>query len=239
MFLPSKIKYLAWDSDFFKLKAGSASIEEQIDLESLLNKARKDGFNLIYLFSKSCDFVSLPILEKYSGKLVDTKITYEYAFNKIQNKSINYHIIELKREKELIKLDELALLSGQYSRFRTDPKIEYQKFIEMYQIWVRSSMNGKMADKILTYMVDNNIAGFATLKFFDETGRIGLIAVDPSFQGRGIGKALIDHCIELLIGKGINKLEVSTQLENEQACRFYEKYGMYVKSKFYTYHLWL
>ena len=78
-----------------------------------------------------------------------------------------------------------------------------------------------------------------TLKIDKEKGHIGLIAVSPDTQGKGYGKALIDSCENELLNKGYYKLEVSTQIDNKQACLFYEKCGFKIKDITNIYHFWL
>ena len=66
---------------------------------------------------------------------------------------------------------------------------------------------------VRVYKVTNNYA------------TIGLIAVSPNHQGKGIGKQLIDKVENELFKKNINELRIPTQEENIQACFFYEKLG--------------
>ena len=51
----------------------------------------------------------------------------------------------------------------------------------------------------LEYVVDGNVAGFilgtSMLFHYGRTFEINDLAVDPAYQGRGIGKALLERCL--------------------------------------------
>lgn len=70
-------------------------------------------------------------------------------------------------------------------------------------------------------------------------GIIGLIGVDETCQGEGIGKQLMNKVREFLAENEVQELEVATQLNNEQACSFYRKCQLSKKSITNIYHFWL
>lgn len=78
-----------------------------------------------------------------------------------------------------------------------------------------------------------------TLKIKGNVGVIGLIAVENSHQGHGLGKQLLDEVMNYLYTNGTLKLEVATQMGNVGACRFYTKNNLSVKSVTNIYHFWL
>ena len=86
-----------------------------------------------------------------------------------------------------------------------------------------NSINKKFADKIFYYLLEKEVVGFVTVKNSNDFSTIGLIAVNNNYQGRGIGKQLINivenYCLEL----NINELRIPTQKENISACNFYKK----------------
>ncbi len=52
-------------------------------------------------------------------------------------------------------------------------------------------------------------AGTATsIVYGPELGWIGMVLVHPEFQRRGIGRALLQHCIELLRGRGVQCIKL-------------------------------
>ena len=65
------------------------------------------------------------------------------------------------------------------------------------------------------------IIGFASLR----DSEIELIAVDSKYQRCGVGRQLIDACIEACHADGSEILKVKTQRRNYRARSFYEKLG--------------
>ncbi|WHA40063.1 GNAT family N-acetyltransferase [Agrobacterium larrymoorei] len=58
-----------------------------------------------------------------------------------------------------------------------------------------------------------------------EPDYISDIWIDPDYQGRGIGRALVDHLIEKMRGSGIAIAKIATHARNVNAIRAYERCG--------------
>jgi len=231
------IKYLTWDSDFFKKKIGQISVDKSDCIENILKIAKNEDYQLIYAFGKGDFFVDNEILKQFNGHLADRKVLYEKTIETIKNEA---PFVSVYKNNELIPdLEELAYISGEFSRFKLDKNFEENDFYRMYKVWIENSVKRLIADYVFIAAENNSIKGMVTLKSDKEKGHIGLIAVSPDTQGKGYGKALIAACENELLRKGICILEVPTQTDNIQACKFYEKSGFHVKSITNIYHFWL
>ena len=101
-----------------------------------------------------------------------------------------------------------------------------------------NSINRTFADEVFVYKEANDIKGMITVKSKNDFADIGLISVDESMQGRGVGRMLIDATMNWLkFSTDINHLNVVTQLDNTNACRFYEKIGFVEMKREFIYHL--
>ena len=78
-----------------------------------------------------------------------------------------------------------------------------------------------------------------TLKIKDKTAHIGLITTLPCYQGKGLGRQLINRCVATAIENKCSRLEVATQFDNKQACLFYQVCGFNLLSITNIYHFWL
>jgi len=231
------IEHLEWDSVFFEKKIGRILAENTCNLENILDEAKNTGYQLIYAFGNRNFFVDVGILKQFNGHLADRKVVYEKKIEHAVNETpfvSEYNSIELTAE-----LEELAYISGEYSRFKTDKNLQDKDFYRMYKIWIENSVKHLIADNVFVVTEDNNVKGMVTLKIDNEKGKIGLIAVSPDTQGKGYGKKLISACENKLLNKGIYKIEVPTQADNKQACSFYEKCGFQISEIINIYHFWL
>ncbi|GGD22640.1 GNAT family N-acetyltransferase [Flavobacterium orientale] len=209
-----KVKRLDWDSDFFNLEVGELIIDTSDAFEL-------GNFDLIYVRSNEKKEIELNGFEKtYS----ETKVIYQKRI--VNSNPINNQVIELSETNySIIELNQLAFESGNHSRFKLDNRLDNRKFEELYELWVKNSINKSFADEVFVYLHEIKIAGFVSYKVVHDYATIGLIAVSKAFQGKGIGKELLFKVENELVEKGINELRIPTQEENHQACGFYEKLG--------------
>lgn len=209
-----KAKRLDWDSDFFNLEVGELNIDNSDSFEL-------GNFDLIYVKSNEKKEIELNGFEKTHS---EAKVVY-YK-NLVDFNQINNQVIELSEANySLDELNQLAFESGKHSRFKLDDRIDNRKFEELYELWVKNSINKSFADEVFVYLHETIIAGFVSYKVVDDYATVGLIAVSKGYQGKGIGKELLYRVENELLKKGINELRIPTQEENHQACGFYEKLG--------------
>ena len=73
---------------------------------------------------------------------------------------------------------------------------------------------------------DNEIVGTAALMKIDETTvELCKMAVTESMQGKGIGRALMEHCLETASKNKIRKLILYSSTRLETAIAMYFRYG--------------
>jgi len=232
-----RLEYLAWDSDLFNKKIGRVFVDKSSDLEEILSNAQRSNYQLIYVFGSKDFFVENNILAWFNGCLTDRKVLYEKRV--IKAKENPSFISEYKSNKIIAELELLAYESGKHSRFKLDKNFQENDFYRMYKIWIENSINKQIADNVFVVKDNEVVKGFVTLKIDSEKGYIGLIAVSPDVQGKNYGKALINVCENELLSNNVFKLEVSTQANNIQACKFYEKCNFQIKEINNIYHFWL
>ncbi len=54
---------------------------------------------------------------------------------------------------------------------------------------------------------------------------ISLLGLLPAWQGRNLGRLLIDYCAQVSLQSGMENLQLEVDLDNHNAIRFYEKMG--------------
>lgn len=95
------------------------------------------------------------------------------------------------------------------------------------QIWARMAAYPNY--KLYVALQGTQVVGTLALLIMDNLGHLGApsavvedVAVDPAWQGHGIGKALLRHAIALAAESGCYKLALSSNLKREKAHAFYD-----------------
>lgn len=242
----SFFKILDWDSDFFGFTVAKilpAKITA-IELTGTIEKMKKDGVTLAYWASEPEDNESQSCAQSANAFLADRKVTYIISSEEIKAKDNYFTNIEPIVEEysnvvPTTELIDLALQAGEFSRFKIDPRISEDSFVELYTLWIRRSVTREIADTVFVVRREGKIAGMVTVG--EKAGRadIGLIAVDGSLRGQRAGTALVKAAQQWGIKKGYSTAQVVTQGDNLPACRFYEKCGYRVDKVENIYHLWV
>jgi ribosomal-protein-alanine N-acetyltransferase len=77
-----------------------------------------------------------------------------------------------------------------------------------------------------TAWVNRDIVGFAGLMLIEEDAHVNNIAVDPSWQGRGIATVLMLDLARSAIDRGSRHLTLEVRVGNEPALALYRRFGM-------------
>lgn len=230
---------LEWDSNFFGIKTGKLNCadiqgDEVITCIKTINNSK---FQLVYIFTPHHSNVLKEEIFKAGGKLYDEKVTYSINLSGFSPACSEF--IHSCKGVEMDKdLETLAIESGAFSRFCTDPKIPRKKFEDLYRLWMKNSLNGTFAKDVFAYEENGKRLGMVSIDIRKGEGWIGIIAVNEVFRGRAIGKLLMHAAIQFCKENNLSILNVQTQMENTGSCAFYEKIGFHIRSIEDVYHLW-
>jgi len=73
--------------------------------------------------------------------------------------------------------------------------------------------------------VDRALTGFALMYFGDEHAHLNLLAVEPAYRRRGIGREMLKWLEESCSVAGILRISLEVRANNVKAIRFYESLG--------------
>ena len=227
-----KIERLAWDSEFFGFPVGRLAVtSDRLQPCGLRSKIDALGCRLIYVFLPigACHDLRRELVD-LGGQLRDVKVTYR--------KKLHGVALSAKDRCEATavtgELQRLAYASGWCSRFATDDRLS-PFFHSMYSIWLKRDFE---RGKIFVRHVDNRIGGMVTASILGSVGKIGLLAVDSSYCGRGLGLQLMRDADSWFAEVGVAECEVVTQHANVAACGLYEKVGYSALSRCEVWHVW-
>ena len=247
----TKLDLLSWDSVQFGFPVARLHTSlDAAELADVLGVARATGIVLAYLtLPRTDEQPSTAILERYGGKPIDERVTYLADAETIAKHARHGAGPEPETRNEIAPyalaepdddLVRLARQSGDYSRFNTDTRIPRRVFEAIYDAWIARSVHGEIAERVLVARHDGRIVGLVTMGLAGaERGEIGLLAVDETMRGHGLGRRLAGEALRWAGERALTTAQVVTQMRNRPACALYESCGYVVHRVERTYHFWL
>lgn len=228
-----ELKMLDWDSAFFEKKIFSVQLNNDDNIDDVQFQLQNAKADLAYVFVAVNSEIKNKVAENSDIVLYDHKLTYKMILS-----GNNFQTVENVEELDSSPDDDfiaLAVSSGIYSRFALDPSLNH-KFEDMYALWLRNSLNKKLADKVFVSKSNDFITSFITCRIKNEVGNIGLIATHENHRGKSLGRNLISQVHHWYLQNNIKVSEVVTQKANKIACAFYENYGFEISREELVYH---
>ena len=93
--------------------------------------------------------------------------------------------------------------------------------------WDKESIESVINDdnKICIVAVDESLIGYIYASFVLDEAEIGNICIVPECRGQGVGRLLIDSMLSDLKSRGVCKVFLEVESDNESAIRLYERSG--------------
>jgi len=232
------VAFLRWDTDFFRSRIGKfdcASVKGKNDVLCLEKSARKKRIKYLVGFVP-CDKYAVRAVLKKQG-FVPIKTVADLALD-LRKKKKTYEAagdikISPAENRDMPALKNIAGNEFSHDRFHSDPFFTGEQADRYHRIWIENLFRG-LADVILVAKVKNNAAGFVACKITKKdpaSCNIRLIAVKRKFQGKGIGRVLINACSKWAAGKCLKRIEVRTELSNKAALSLYGRAGFKILKK--------
>lgn len=88
----------------------------------------------------------------------------------------------------------------------------------------------KLSKSAFVYVAQEGVENAGILVFYannlqDKVAYISLIGIKKKYQHRGLGKAILDHCVVLSRQSGMNIVRLEVDADNFRAIEFYKKNG--------------
>lgn len=167
------------------------------------------------------DFKTIHELQKNNFIIVDGHISLSINISEIENKRNNN--IKEADISNIIELSEISkTVFKNVSRYYNDPLISESNANKVFKEWIRNSLSGLVADKVLVWKENKKILGFITIQ---KKGQIPLLGVKHTARGKGVGKGLILASLQVLQDWGVKDVIIDTQMTNIAALRLYTSCG--------------
>lgn len=237
-------QYLEWDSTFFGYKIARL-IEHRLTLpllDAVGQWCTTQGIDCLYFLAESDDSQSIQLAENKGFHLVDIRMTYTIAFTPnaplAQVKTPETCIVRKHCPEDLPALKEIARASHHASRFYFDGHFPVERCHQLYEIWIEKSCAGE-ADVVWVAEYQQHPVGYISCHNDQQGhGQIGLVGVDASARGQGIGASLVYQAVYWFVTHGCQQVDVITQGRNLSGQRLYQKCGFLTKSVQLFYHKW-
>lgn len=244
------IKRLEWDSACFGYEVGEALLGNgPLDYNKFVEEAK--AYQLVYIFS-NIELTDLPLdLRKVDEKITlikDLQPSFIGLEGRMPSTEIHDPTGEVYGLKEIESIVppvkefqkafvELALISGGYSRFRTDERLRTGEYEKLYHSWADKTL--KEDDKGFVFVKDREVLGMITLLTTPAgINRISLLAVRQDSRNQGLGRILLNKALATGTASGGSALSVTTQKANLAAMLLYQKMGFEIVEVCQVYHWW-
>ena len=131
----------------------------------------------------------------------------------------------------------IAQNSFAVSRFLNDPYLPSGPARCIYADITKNAFR-KAGRFFVVHQTQNFINGFLLFATSGSFATIELVATHQDLKGHGIGKSLLYAMEQYLSRRGVESLNVGTQLANTMALKFYMSHGFRIKECSSIYHYW-
>ena len=148
----------------------------------------------------------------------------------------------LFREARLSDSAELSQLSKvifeEYpNHYRANDSLSSDAIRDGYAQWAQVGLEDLKKLTVFVENVDAKVIGFALISFDGDTAEIELNGIHPQAQGRGAYGSLLSWLSTHLATRGVKKLCISTQIQNERVIRAWIRAGFNLEFSLNTVHL--
>ena len=243
-------QFLPWDSQVLGCPSGSVgglwskgSYAEQCHrletvLKACIADAEAHGVHFLSTRLPEGNIASLHVVEAAGFRIIESFLTFrrktagEIPFDR----GSDFHI-RVAQPDEMETVASIAHRAFQSFRLRIDPQIPESRARHSRREWVRNGFKGR-AEAIYVAETENHLVRFVLLRSKTDTekmGEIELIAVEPEFHSRGIGKALVARAVRYYQGK-TSEIQVGTQAKNLRAIQLYTRMGFSIVCSELSFH---
>lgn len=236
---PPCCEFLPWDSEFFGVRIArlKKSGLQSGDLEATLDWCRRERIACLYLLAESADLQTVRLAEDNGFRMTDQRMTFARSLD-AETSPAAENSIRPSLESDIPALAAIARRSHRDSRFSCDPRFSPSRCGDLYAVWIERSCMG-WAQRVLVAAVEGEPAGYCSCHLTPtRTGSIGLFAVAPEWQGRGLGLRLVSSALTYFRSNQATRVTVVTQGRNLAAQRLYQRTGFVTEAVEIWYHKW-
>tara|TARA_B100001093_G_scaffold374388_1_gene359387 strand:- start:8727 stop:9815 length:1089 start_codon:yes stop_codon:yes gene_type:complete len=238
------VKPLPWDSDFFghNIALISSRYLTPNIMKSVNCFVDKNKVDMLEYLCNCHDRESVRTAENSNFHFTDIRITFRKQLVRanLDEIKLNDYRFAKASKKDIPKLKSMTQKMYEDSRYFFDENFDRSRLNQFYESWVEKGVYGTFDDECLGLFHKEEIIGFVTLKYNQNNSvSLRLIGVDSTYQGKGIGKRLLQSVESHIEKKGFKQINVVTQGRNYHAQRLYQSMGYKTQSTELWFHKWM
>jgi RimJ/RimL family protein N-acetyltransferase len=228
---------LDWDTEQFGIPAARLDLLETSGsytdarahkrelLTAVLAECREGGIRHLSARVDTGDLATIPALEEAGFELIDGIQTFLLRIkgNPMPAPS-GTRLFEPKDLPEILEIGRTAFF---FDRFHADPALPAVVADRVNEAWTRNCCLGIAADAVVVAEEEGRVASYVTCQADSQArnGIIVLVATAVWARGRGAARRASGAALHWFAERGIETVEVGTQLRNIPAARLYESLG--------------
>lgn len=235
------LEALSWDSEFFGVPIARL-VPDQPDpslLQEVDTQCHREGIRCLYALVDPSRPDALQAMTLQGYRLVDLRVTLSRTTPDEEGGEKEKDAIRIATDDDICGLEAIARTSHHDTRYYADPGFSRSRCDDLYAAWIANSCRG-FADRVWVAGPVGRPEGYLTgsVNGGSEEGSIGLFAIAPSAQGRGLGGGLLRTALAWFADRGCLRATVVTQARNRAALGIYQKHGFKIASIKVWLHKW-
>lgn len=235
--------FLSWDTAHFGFRIARANLR-RLDAASwrrLEGWRRAEAIDCLYFLADAGDQATIFELQRQGFDFLDIRMTFEKKLQPSQPKPADeIFLFREADEKDGPRLLEMSRDKFNFTRFYADRCFDDGLAARLYEIWLNKSLTMGFADRVLAVEFENQVVGYVVchLNRPSGEGNIGLVLIDESVQGRGLGGKMLQYAAHWFYARGMRKVSIVVQGKRIPVQRMCQRCGFATRSVELWYHKW-
>ena len=234
------------ESDRFKLTVArlNISIEEDASDQQVIEICQNSNSQLLILRYPTTRVKLAQKLSEIKERVVyqaDTLVYFAKDIDSLDEKVVRSQdwLFREARSSDSAELSQLSkVVFEEYpNHYRANDSLSSDAIRDGYAQWAQVGLEDLKKLTVFVENVDAKVIGFALISFDGDTAEIELNGIHPQAQGRGAYGSLLSWLSTNLATRGVKKLCISTQIQNERVIRAWIRAGFNLEFSLNTVHL--
>ena len=234
------------ESDRFELTVArlNISIEEDASDQQVIEICQNSYSQLLILRYPTTRVKLAQKLSEIKERVVyqaDTLVYFAKDIDSLDEKVIRSQdwLFREARSSDSAELSQLSkVIFEEYpNHYRANDSLSSDAIRDGFAQWAQVGLEDLKKLTVFVENVDAKVIGFALISFDGDTAEIELNGIHPQAQGRGAYGSLLSWLSTHLATRGVKKLCISTQIQNERVIRAWIRAGFNLEFSLNTVHL--